>query len=40
MTTIADAPATEDYAGLLERVFDDRVLAWTAEAEAAERFPR
>lgn len=40
MTATVDAPATEDYHGLLERVFDDRVTAWTAEAEAAEHFPR
>ncbi|BBY79470.1 mycobactin biosynthesis acyl-ACP dehydrogenase MbtN [Mycolicibacterium pulveris] len=40
MTTTADAPATQDYSELLERVFDDRVVAWTAEAEATERFPR
>ena len=25
---------------LLERVFDDRVIKWTAEAEETERFPR
>lgn len=32
--------ATEDYRQLLEEVFDDRVTAWTAEAEDSERFPR
>ncbi|KUI45435.1 acyl-CoA dehydrogenase [Mycobacterium sp. GA-1199] len=35
-----DAPPLEDYRDLLERVFDDRVTAWTAEAEEMERFPR
>ncbi|MGE2691363.1 mycobactin biosynthesis acyl-ACP dehydrogenase MbtN [Mycolicibacterium pulveris] len=40
MTATVDAPVTEDYSALLERVFDDRVTAWTAEAEATERFPR
>jgi acyl-ACP dehydrogenase len=28
------------YRALLTDVFDDKVVAWTAEAEAAERFPR
>jgi alkylation response protein AidB-like acyl-CoA dehydrogenase len=40
MTTAATAPPTEDYRDLLDRVFDDRVIAWTAEAEESERFPR
>lgn len=40
MTATADAPVTADYSELLERVFDERVTAWTAEAEATERFPR
>jgi acyl-ACP dehydrogenase len=31
---------TESYGELLDRVFDDRVNKWTAEAEATERFPR
>ncbi|GAT07580.1 acyl-CoA dehydrogenase fadE14 [Mycolicibacterium novocastrense] len=35
-----DAPPIEDYRDLLDRVFDDRVTAWTAEAEETERFPR
>ncbi|OBK82190.1 mycobactin biosynthesis acyl-ACP dehydrogenase MbtN [Mycobacterium sp. 1164985.4] len=35
-----DAPPLEDYRDLLERVFDDRITAWTAEAEETERFPR
>ena len=43
MTATADAsealPA-EDYSELLDRVFDDRVTKWTAEAEETERFPR
>lgn len=40
MTATADAPVTADYSELLERVFDERVIAWTAEAEATESFPR
>ena len=28
------------YRALLDEVFDERVVAWTAEAEATERFPR
>ena len=40
MTTTTDAPPTEDYKELLERVFDDRVVKWTTEAEETERFPR
>jgi acyl-ACP dehydrogenase len=32
--------APEDYQALLDAAFDERVLAWVAEAEAAERFPR
>ncbi|MEV3900960.1 mycobactin biosynthesis acyl-ACP dehydrogenase MbtN [Mycobacterium sp. NPDC050551] len=30
----------EDYRTLLDRVFDEQVTAWTAEAEETERFPR
>ncbi len=30
----------EEYRDLLAEVFDDRVTAWTAEAEETERFPR
>ena len=30
----------EDYRALLDRVFDEQVTAWTAEAEETERFPR
>lgn len=30
----------DDYRQLLDEVFDDRVTAWTAEAETSERFPR
>ncbi|WP_102144705.1 mycobactin biosynthesis acyl-ACP dehydrogenase MbtN [Mycobacterium hubeiense] len=37
--TIA-APPIEDYQALLDRVFDEQVTAWTAEAEQTERFPR
>lgn len=41
MTATADAPpTTEGYRELLDRVFDERVTAWTAEAEETERFPR
>lgn len=40
MTESADAPPAEDYSDLLDRVFDDRVTKWTAEAEETERFPR
>ena len=40
MTAIATEPSVDEYRALLERVFDDRVKAWTAEAEATERFPR
>jgi len=40
MTTTADAPPTEDYQHLLDRVFDERVTTWTAEAEETEHFPR
>jgi hypothetical protein len=36
----ATVPAIEDYQALLDRVFDERVTTWTAEAEATERFPR
>ncbi len=34
------APSDEDFSALLERVFNDQVRAWTAEAEATEHFPR
>ncbi|MGE0220074.1 mycobactin biosynthesis acyl-ACP dehydrogenase MbtN, partial [Mycolicibacterium sp.] len=30
----------EDYRSLLAEVFDERIVRWTAEAEAAEQFPR
>jgi alkylation response protein AidB-like acyl-CoA dehydrogenase len=30
----------DEYRALLDRVFNDQVVAWTAEAEASERFPR
>lgn len=39
MTTF-DTPTIEQYRELLGEVFDDRVRAWTAEAEESERFPR
>ena len=37
------APAAvdlDDYRELLDRVFDDTVTGWTADADAVERFPR
>lgn len=40
MTVIANAPAAVDYQQLIERVFDEKVTAWTTEAEENERFPR
>jgi acyl-ACP dehydrogenase len=40
MTATTHAPPTEDYSELLERVFDDRIIKWTAEAEETECFPR
>jgi alkylation response protein AidB-like acyl-CoA dehydrogenase len=40
MTATAVAPPTDEYHDLLERIFGDRVIKWTAEAEEAERFPR
>lgn len=43
MTATIDASETaapEDFQQLLDRVFDDRVRAWTAEAERTEKFPR
>ncbi|ART71298.1 acyl-CoA dehydrogenase [Mycobacterium dioxanotrophicus] len=43
VTTMTTRPATttvEEYRELLDRVFDSSVTAWTAEAEATERFPR
>jgi len=39
MTAAADT-SVEDYTELLDRVFDQRVAKWTAEAEETERFPR
>ncbi|KWX20251.1 mycobactin biosynthesis acyl-ACP dehydrogenase MbtN [Mycolicibacterium wolinskyi] len=42
-TTAERTPATttiDEYRDLLDRVFDDQVKAWTAEAEETERFPR
>lgn len=43
MSTPTPAPATtslEEYRDLLDRVFDEQVKAWTAEAEETESFPR
>ncbi|CAJ1584434.1 mycobactin biosynthesis acyl-ACP dehydrogenase MbtN [[Mycobacterium] wendilense] len=39
MTTAVET-SVDEYRDLLEGVFDDRVVAWTAEAEQTERFPR
>lgn len=42
-TVPTPSPATtslDEYRELLDRVFDDQVKAWTAEAEETERFPR
>ncbi|MCV7358951.1 mycobactin biosynthesis acyl-ACP dehydrogenase MbtN [Mycolicibacterium fluoranthenivorans] len=39
-TVTLAAPSDEDFSALLERVFNDQVRAWTAEAEATEHFPR
>lgn len=39
-TTQSLGTALDDYRDLLAGAFDDRVLAWTAEAEAQQRFPR
>ncbi|WP_422748724.1 mycobactin biosynthesis acyl-ACP dehydrogenase MbtN [Mycobacterium sp. WMMD1722] len=36
----APVAADADYQDLLDRVFGERVAAWTAEAEVTERFPR
>ncbi len=38
--TAMTTPSIEDYRALLDKVFDEQVTAWTAEAEATERFPR
>ena len=43
MTLLADSSTTtsvEQFEQLLDRVFDDRVRDWTAEAERTDRFPR
>lgn len=37
---MTDSATTGSYRELLDRVFDDKVKAWTAEAEETERFPR
>jgi hypothetical protein len=39
MTAVSET-SVDDYRDLLGRVFDERVTAWTAEAEETERFPR
>ncbi|MAU81934.1 MAG: acyl-CoA dehydrogenase, partial [Gordonia sp.] len=38
--TVPVAVDLDGYRELLHRVFDDTVTGWTADAEAAERFPR
>ncbi|WP_081388617.1 mycobactin biosynthesis acyl-ACP dehydrogenase MbtN [Mycobacterium colombiense] len=40
MTTSTSDTTLDDYRELLTGAFDDQVLAWTAEAEAQQRFPR
>lgn len=40
LTPVAATTTIDEYRDLLERVFDDQVKAWTAEAEETERFPR
>ena len=39
MTDTAEL-SLEEYRALLDEVFADQVVGWTAEAEASERFPR
>ncbi|MDZ4269956.1 MAG: acyl-CoA dehydrogenase, partial [Mycobacterium sp.] len=39
MTTSAGSDI-EGFRRLLDEVFDDTIVGWTAEAEASERFPR
>lgn len=38
--TVASDTTLDGYRRLLDGAFDDRVLAWTAEAESQQRFPR
>lgn len=38
--TAATQIGVDEYRQLLGEVFDERVRAWTAEAEKTERFPR
>ncbi|CAN5467239.1 mycobactin biosynthesis acyl-ACP dehydrogenase MbtN [soil metagenome] len=38
--TTSTGMGIEDYRALLDQVFDEQVVAWTAEAEASEQFPR
>ncbi|OMC37075.1 acyl-CoA dehydrogenase [Mycobacterium colombiense] len=40
VTTSTSDTTLDDYRELLAGAFDDQVLAWTAEAEAQQRFPR
>ncbi|OMC29907.1 acyl-CoA dehydrogenase [Mycobacterium colombiense] len=40
VTTSTSDTTLDDYRELLTGAFDDQVLAWTAEAEAQQRFPR
>jgi alkylation response protein AidB-like acyl-CoA dehydrogenase len=38
--TAAENLSIDDYRALLDDVFDQQIVQWTAEAEASERFPR
>jgi acyl-ACP dehydrogenase len=38
--TAAENLGIDDYRALLDDVFDQQIVHWTAEAEASERFPR
>jgi acyl-ACP dehydrogenase len=40
MTATSPTMLDDDYRALLRDAFDDRVVRWTAEAEAQQRFPR
>lgn len=40
MTVAVNAGDINAFRALLDEVFDDKIVTWTAEAEASERFPR